>query len=350
MRTDAARRSVQGMTTTPTKETPALPTRRVPALDRDVSALGLGCMGISWAYIRPEDRDDAAGRALLDHALDAGITFFDTADVYGAGHNELLCGQALAARDDVVVATKGGLVGSFLDGQYRLVRNGRPEHLRQACDESLHRLGLDVIDLYYLHRVDPQVPIEESWGALAELVSVGKVRALGLSEVTVAEAERAHTIHSVAAIQSELSLWTRDPLGGGVTSDGEAAGDLVGWTRDAGAVFVPFSPLGRGFLTGDLGPVPEDDFRATHPRFQDEAKDANEAIVDVVRAVAARHDTTPAAIALAWVLAQGEHVIPIPGTTKPRHLDANVAAASLRLSPADLTELDGVPAPVGDRY
>jgi aryl-alcohol dehydrogenase-like predicted oxidoreductase len=327
-----------------------LPSRRIPALDRDVSALGLGCMGISWAYVRPEDRDDAAGLALLQHALDVGITFFDTADVYGAGHNELLCGQALAQRRDVVVATKGGLVGSFLDGQYRLVRNGRPEHLRQACDESLHRLGLDVIDLYYLHRVDPSVPLEESWGGLAELVAAGKVRALGLSEVTVDEARRAHAVHPVAAVQSELSLWTRDPLGAGVTADGRPAGDLVGWARDAGAVFVPFSPLGRGFLTGDFGPVPEEDFRATHPRFQDEAVAANEAIVEVVRAVAARHDTTPAAIALAWVLAQGEHVIPIPGTTKPRHLDANVAAASLTLTAADLAELDGVPAPVGGRY
>ncbi len=327
-----------------------LPTRRIPALDRDVSALGLGCMGISWAYIRPEDRDDAAGLALLQHALDVGITFFDTADVYGAGHNELLCGQALAGRSDAVVATKAGLVGSFLDGQYRLVRNGRPEHLRQACDESLHRLGRDVIDLYYLHRIDPTVPIEESWGALAELVEAGKVRALGLSEVTVEEAKRAHTVHPVAAVQSELSLWTRDPLGTGVTADGELSGDLVGWTRDVGAVFVPFSPLGRGFLTGDLGPVPEDDFRSTHPRFQDEAKAANEAIVDVVRAVAGRHDATPAAVALAWVLAQGEHVIPIPGTTKTRHLDANAAATSLTLTPADLAELDGVPAPVGGRY
>ena len=326
-----------------------LPSRRIPALDRDVSALGFGCMGISWAYVRPEDRDDEAGLAVLRHAADAGITFFDTADVYGAGHNEQLVGQALAGRD-VVVATKAGLVGSFIDGQYRIVRNGRPEHLRQACDESLHRLGLDVIDLYYLHRIDHAVPLEESWGALAGLVEAGKVRALGLSEVTVDEAERAHRVHRVAAVQSELSLWTRDPLGEGVTSDGEPSGDLVGWARDAGAVFVPFSPLGRGFLTGDLGPVPEDDFRATHPRFQDEAVAANEAIVDVVRSVAARHGTTPAAVALAWVLAQGDHVIPIPGTTKATHVDANIAAASLRLTTQDLADLDGVPRPVGGRY
>lgn len=326
-----------------------LPSRRIPALDRDVSALGFGCMGISWAYVRPEDRDDEAGIAVLRHAADVGITFFDTSDVYGAGHNEQLVGRALAGRD-VVIATKAGLAGSFVDGQYRLVRNGRPEHLRQACDESLHRLGLETIDLYYLHRVDPNVPLEESWGALAELVTAGKVRALGLSEVTVDEARRAHTVHPVAAVQSELSLWTRDPLGEGVTSDGAPAGDLVGWTRDADAVFVPFSPLGRGFLTGDLGPVPEEDFRATHPRFQDDAVAANQAIVDVVRSVAARHDTTPAAVALAWVLAQGEHVIPIPGTTKTRHLDANVTAASLRLTAQDLADLDGVPAPVGGRY
>jgi aryl-alcohol dehydrogenase-like predicted oxidoreductase len=326
-----------------------LPHRRIPALDRDVSALGFGCMGISWAYVRPEDRDDEAGIAVLRHAADAGISFFDTADAYGAGHNEQLVGRALAGRD-VVIATKAGLVGSFVDGQYRLVRNGRPEHMRQACDESLHRLGLDVIDLYYLHRVDPGVPLEETWGALAELVGAGKVRALGLSEVTVAEAQRAHALHPVAAVQSELSLWTRDPLGHGVTADGRPSGDLVSWTRDAGAIFVPFSPLGRGFLTGAFGPVPEDDFRANHPRFRDEAVAANAAIVDVVRAVAARHDTSAAAVALAWVLAQGDHVIPIPGTTKPAHLDSNVAAASLRLTDADLADLDGVPAPVGDRY
>jgi aryl-alcohol dehydrogenase-like predicted oxidoreductase len=325
-----------------------LPHRRIPVLDRDVSALGFGCMGISWAYVRPEDRDDAAGIAVLRHAADAGITFFDTADAYGAGHNEQLVGQALAGRD-VVIATKGGLVGSFLDGQYRLVRNGRPEHMRQAVDESLHRLGVDVVDLYYLHRIDPNVPLEETWGALAELVRAGKVRALGLSEVTVDEARRAHALHPVGAIQSELSLWTRDPLGHGVTSDGRPAGDLVGWTRDAGAIFVPFAPLGRGFLTGALGPVPEDDFRASHPRFQGEAVAANAAIVDVVRTVAARHDTTPAAVALAWVLAQGDHVIPIPGTTKLEHLDSNVAATSLRLTGKDLADLDGVPAPVGDR-
>jgi aryl-alcohol dehydrogenase-like predicted oxidoreductase len=309
-------------------------------------------MGISWAYVTPDERDFDAGVAVVGAALCEGVTLLDTADVYGAGHNESVVGRALtgwaaAGGARPLVATKGGLVGDFVGGRHVLSRNARPEHLRKACDDSLTRLGVDVIDLYYLHRVDPAVPLPESWAALAELVTLGKVRALGLSDVTVHQAQTAHDIHPVAAVQSELSLWTRDPLG----VDSHGPGDVVGWTRDNGAVFVPFSPLGRGFLTGTMNPatLKAGDFRADHPRFVGQAPARNQAIVDVVRRVAARHHTTAAAVALAWVLARGEHVIPIPGTTKVAHLQANLAATRLQLSREDLTALDGLPAAVGDK-
>lgn len=328
-------------------------TRTVPALDRATAPIGLGCMGMSWAYVAEADRDDAAGVRLIGEALDRGVTFLDTSDAYGAGHNEGLVGAAVAGRrDEAIVATKAGLVGSLVEGRPHLERDGRPEHLRAACDASLSRLGIDVIDLYYLHRVDPDVPFEESWGALADLVDAGKVRALGLSEVTVEQADAAHGIHPVAAIQSELSLWTRDPLGAGATADGAASGDLIGWTRDHDAVFVPFSPLGRGFLTGAVRPedLPSSDMRSALPRFATDAAAQNQRIVDVVRAVADRHDVPPGAVALAWVLAQGEHVIPIPGTTKLRNLEANLLATTLELTTQDLAELDGAPAATGTRY
>ena len=309
-------------------------------------------MGISWAYVTPDERDFDAGVAVVGAALGEGVTLLDTADVYAAGHNESVVGRALtrwaaAGGARPVVATKAGLVGDFVEGRHVLSRNGRPEHLRKACDDSLARLGVDVIDLFYLHRVDPGVPLEESWAALAELVTLGKVRTLGLSDVTVAQARAAHAVHPVAAVQSELSLWTRDPLG----VDPHGPGDVVGWTRENGAVFVPFSPLGRGFLTGALTPATRKagDFRADHPRFAGEAPARNQAIVEVGRRVAARHDTTAAAVALAWVLARGEHVIPIPGTTNVAHLRDNLAAAQLRLSDDDLAALDAVPAAVGDK-
>lgn len=329
-----------------------LRTRRIPALDREVSALGFGCMGISWAYLSPDEIDDQAGVDILATALEQGVTFFDTSDAYGAGHNEQIVGRGITTDRDAVVATKAGLVGSFQDGKHVLARDGRPEHLRAACDASLQRLGRDVIDLYYLHRVDLEVPLEESWGALSELVTAGKVRALGLSEVSVAQADVAHAVHPVAAIQSELSLWTRDALGAGATADGDAVGDVVGWTRDHDAIFVPFSPLGRGFLTGALDPkqLGDGDFRKRQARFSGEAGDANQAIVDVVRAVADDKGVTPGAVALAWVLAQGEHVIPIPGTTKAKHLADNLSALSVELTPADLDALAKAPAAVGARY
>lgn len=325
-----------------------------------VGAVGLGCMGMSWAYAESE-RDDAASAALIREALDLGVTFLDTAQPYGDGHNETLVGRALAGRrDEAVLATKTGLIVEDLASR-RLFRRGTPEHVTSSAEDSLRRLGTDVIDLYYLHRVDPEVPLADTWGAMAELVEAGKVRHLGLSEVTVAQAAEAHAIHPVAAIQSELSLWTRDALGvpggsaggasDGVTGAGDA-GDVVGWCAAHGAAFVPFSPLGRGFLTGTVtsADFEETDFRAANPRFQEEALKANLRIVDAVREVAARHGATPAQVAIAWTLAQGDHVIPIPGTKKVRYLRDNAGAADLDLTAADLADLDALPTAVGGRY
>jgi aryl-alcohol dehydrogenase-like predicted oxidoreductase len=304
-----------------------------------VGAVGLGCMGMSWGY-SPQERDDATSVQVIRRALDLGVTLVDTADVYGPFHNEELVGRALAGRrDEVTLATKCGLV---VEAVGRMSRDGSPEHIRAACDASLRRLGVEVIDLYQLHRVDEEVPLAESWGAMAGLVEAGKVRAIGLSEVGVEQLEEAAAVHPVATVQSELSLWTRDPLAG-----------VVPWCAERGAGFLAFSPLGRGFLTGTLpatGDFAPDDFRARNPRFTEDARAANQRIVDVVRAVAQRRGATPAQVALAWVLAQGRHVVPIPGTKKLRYLEENVAAAGLRLTAADLAELDAVPAPVGARY
>jgi aryl-alcohol dehydrogenase-like predicted oxidoreductase len=300
-------------------------------------------MGMSWGYAESQ-RDDERAVAVIRQALDAGVTHLDTADAYGEGHNERLVGRALAGRrDDAVVATKVGIVVDDLRTR-TLSRNGSPAHIRASVEASLRRLGTDTIDLYYLHRVDPAVPLEASWSCMAELVAEGKVRRLGLSEVTPEQAERAHAIHPVSAVQSELSLWTRDAL------DPETG--MVRWCADRGAAFVPFAPLGRGFLTGafDRPAFESGDFRATNPRFADEAFTANLRIVEAVRAVARRHEATPAQVAIAWTLAQGEHVVPIPGTKNPRYLAENIGAAALRLSPGDLAELDAVPAPVGSRY
>ncbi|MFI0373483.1 aldo/keto reductase [Actinomadura sp. 1N219] len=326
-----------------------------------VGAVGLGCMGMSWAYAASE-RDDDVSIALIREALDIGVTFLDTAQPYGDGHNETLVGRALAGRrDEAVVATKTGLVVTDVD-RMGIARRGTPEHVKASADDSLRRLGTDVIDLYYLHRVDPAVPLAETWGAMAELVAAGKVRRLGLSEVSVAQAAEAHAIHPVAAVQSELSLWTRDAMGapgglaGAVPGDtpptADGPGDVVSWCAANGAAFVPYSPLGRGFLTGTVtsADFETNDFRGRNPRFQEEALKANLRIVDVVKAVAERHGATPAQVAIAWTLAQGDHVLPIPGTKKPRYLRDNAAAADLDLTPADLAELDGVPAPVGGRY
>jgi aryl-alcohol dehydrogenase-like predicted oxidoreductase len=324
-----------------------------------VGAVGLGCMGMSWAYTASE-RDDDASVELIREALDLGVTFLDTAQPYGDGHNETLVGRALKGRrDEAVLATKTGLVVGD-ETSWQLVRRGTPEHVKASAEDSLRRLGTDVIDLYYLHRVDPDVPLADSWGAMAELVAEGKVRRLGLSEVSVAQAAEAQAIHPVAAIQSELSLWTRDAMGapGGVAgmapghTTGEGPGDVVAWCAAGGAAFVPYSPLGRGFLTGavTMAEFEDTDFRGGNPRFQEDALKANLRIVDVVKAVAERHGATPAQVAIAWTLAQGEHVIPIPGTKKQRYLHDNAGAAGLDLTETDLAELDDVPAAVGARY
>ncbi len=301
-------------------------------------------MGLSWAY-HDAAVDEAVAEALLRTAIEAGVDHFDTSNAYGDGANETLVGRAIAAsrrRDRIVVATKVGLVGGEGAEQYKYARNGRPEHIRAACDASLQRLGLETIDLYYLHRIDPQVPVEETWSAMAGLVAAGKVRWLGISEAKVEELDRIRPIHPVTAVQSELSLWTRDYLG-----------DVVPWCEANGASFVAFAPLGRGFLTGTItagAQFSEGDFRSTLPRFSAEAVAANQKIVDAVRAVAERFGRTPAQVALAWVLSRGEHVLTIPGTQREKYLLQNVAAADLVLSPADLEELDAVPAPVGGRY
>ncbi len=301
--------------------------------------IGLGCMPMSFGYVDAEADDDPVD--VIHRAIDLGAPMLDTADVYGPFSNEELVGAAIHdRRDRVEVATKVGLlVGP--NGGYPLDRDASPQHVRSAIDASLRRLRTDVVDLYYLHRIDPNVPVEETWGAMAELVGAGKVRALGLSEVTVAEAERAHAIHPVAAIQSEMSLWTRDPLA-----------DIVPWCAEHGARFVPFSPLGRGFLTGAISAASfdESDFRSNNPRFTAEAVDANQAIVARVREVAERVGATPAQVALAWTLAQGEHVLPIPGTKRRRYLEENLAAGDLVLSPEDLADLDALPVAEGARY
>ncbi len=303
-----------------------------------VGAVGLGCMGMSWAY-GPQERDDDASIEVIRRALDLGVTLIDTADVYGPFHNEELVGRAIAGRrDELTLATKCGLVN--VDGEMK--RDGRPEHVRAACDASLQRLQVDTIDLYQLHRVDENVPLAETWGEMAALVEAGKVRAIGMSEVDVAQIEEAHAIHPVTSVQSELSLWTRGPLA-----------DVVAWCAAHDAGFLPFAPLGRGFLTGTLpttGDFDETDFRARNPRFTSDALAANQHIVDSVRRVADRLGCTAAQVAIAWLLAQGEHIVPIPGTKKLRYLEENAAAADVRLGPDDLAELDSLPAPVGARY
>jgi aryl-alcohol dehydrogenase-like predicted oxidoreductase len=296
-------------------------------------------MPMSWAYIG--DAPEEQSISVIHRAIELGVTLFDTADVYGPFTNEELLGRALEGRrEDVVLATKVGLlVGP--SGGYPLLRDARPERILQEIDGSLRRLRTDVIDLYYLHRVDEQVPLEDTWGAMSTLVQAGKVRSLGLSEVSVDDLERAHAIHPVSAVQSELSLWTRDALR-----------EVVPWCAANGAAFVPFAPLGRGFLTGAITDASFDDadFRAQNPRFTPEAIAANLAIVDRVRRVADRHGATPAQVALAWVLGQGEHVIPIPGTKRVKYLEENVGAAAVRLTPGDLAELELLPEAFGSRY
>jgi aryl-alcohol dehydrogenase-like predicted oxidoreductase len=304
-----------------------------------VSALGLGCMGMSQSY---GAADEAESIATIARALDLGVSLLDTADVYGDGRNEMLVGRAIAGRrDEVVLATKFGLVHD--DASMRT--NGHPEYVRAACDASLIRLGVDHIDLYYQHRVDRTVPVEETVGAMAELVAAGKVGWLGLSEASATTVERAVAVHPIAALQSEWSLWTRD-----------LEAELVAVARRHGIGIVPFSPLGRGFLTGAIT-SPEafeaDDFRRGHPRFSGENFQANLKLVDVVRVIAAEHGCTPGQLALAWVLAQGSDVVPIPGTKRRTYLEENVGSLAVRLTADDLGRLDAaMPAgsAAGGRY
>ncbi|MCW2903495.1 MAG: aldo/keto reductase [Streptosporangiaceae bacterium] len=314
----------------------------------ELGVIGLGCMGMTFSYDMKTPRDDATSISVIRQALDLGATLIDTADVYGPYSNEELVGRALAGghRQRAVLATKVGLVVSDPiggpDNSPVIVNNGRPEHVRKSIDESLRRLGTGHVDLYQLHRVDPQVPLEETWGAMAEVVAAGKARHIGLSEVTVEQIKRAHAVHPVTSVQSELSLWTRDVLT-----------EVLPHCEEQGIAFLPFSPLGRGFLAGrfsSFDDLPEDDFRRRQPRFQQDALRANLAIVGRVREVAERAGATPAQVALAWVVAQGRHVIPIPGTKTPKYLLDNAGAADVELSAADLAELDALPAPEGARY
>jgi aryl-alcohol dehydrogenase-like predicted oxidoreductase len=313
-------------------------TRKLGELE--VSAQGLGCMGMSQAYgVRDNDEESIA---TIHRALDLGVTLLDTANVYANGVNEELVGRAIAGRrDEVVLATKFGIV--WTDGA--MGARGDAEYVKQSCDESLRRLGVDHIDLYYQHRVDPDTPIEETWGALASLVEAGKIRYAGISEASAATIRAAHAVHPVTALQSEWSLWTRG-----------IEGEILGTCRELGIGVVPFSPLGRGFLTGAVTSVkdlPEDDMRRGLPRFAEGNFERNMAIVDALRKLAEEKGVTAGQLALAWVQSHGEDVVPIPGTKRRKYLEENVAAASLELTAADLEAIEAAApadAIAGERY
>jgi aryl-alcohol dehydrogenase-like predicted oxidoreductase len=306
-----------------------------------VAEIGLGCMPMSHGYA-VESADPAESRATLHRAVELGITLFDTADVYGPFTNEETVGQFLVAdgfREQVLLATKVGLI--YRDS-VSYDRNAHPEYIRLACDASLQRLKTDRIDLYQLHRVDPNVPIEESVGAMAELVAAGKVGHIGLSEVSVTQIEAARAVHPIASVQSELSIWTRDNIANGV----------LPYCTAHGIGFLAYSPLGRGYLTGAVtaADISDTDFRSNNPRFTPEAIAANQVIVDGVAKVAKRHDATLAQVALAWVLQQGPTVVPIPGTKRRKWLEQNAAAANLELTADDLADLAALPPSVAPRY
>lgn len=305
-----------------------------------VSSLGFGAMGMSEFY---GPSDDAASTALLGEVAERGVTLIDTSDIYGMGHNETLIGAWLRASGragQVKIATKCGI--ERLPAGRRI--NNTPEYIRRCCDASLARLGIEQIDLYYLHRVDPAFPIEESMGAMGDLVKEGKIAHIGLCEVSAGTLERAHRVHPVTALQTEYSLWTRD------VEDG-----ILAATNALGIGFVAYSPLGRGFLSGRLDPakLAENDFRRTNPRFEGDNLQANLGLLETVRAIAAQHAATPAQVALAWLLAQGDHIVPIPGTRRSNYLQENLGALDVRLTAADLAQLDQATAPGkvhGTRY
>jgi aryl-alcohol dehydrogenase-like predicted oxidoreductase len=313
-----------------------MPTRMLGPSGLTVSAEGLGCMGMSYAY-GPIDHDESI--ATIHRALELGVTLLDTADIYGNGHNEELVGEAIAdRRDQVVLATKFGIVPR--ESGYSQTVDGSPAYVRRAIDASLGRLKVDHVDLYYLHRPDESVPIEETVGAMAELVTAGKVRHLGLSEASASTVRRAAAVHPIAALQSEWSLFSRD-----------IEPEIVPTCRELGIGLVPYSPLGRGLLTGAIAGVAElddDDFRRTLPRFEADNLEANLAMVEEIRAIARERQATPGQVALAWLLRQGDDVVPIPGTKRTRYLEENVAAVDVELTEDDLARLDAIQ-PAGDR-